>query len=180
MQNINFGTAMGLTKTAKEGQAAVKGALKATFTLRGSWYEASNKFGIRIKPAKRDDLSAEVRTNADWLEPHETGKDKTARGGSVAVPTDQVRRNKRAIIPRAQRPKGLTGKAFKLMTRRGPVLAQRMKSGKRKGLVILYGLEQRVKIRKQSTFYEPIKKVVDRRVVRNVRDGIDTALKTMR
>ncbi len=180
IKNIEFGTAVGLTKTAKEAQAAVVGALKGTFTLRGKWFEQNMKHGIKIKPATRDKPQAIVHTAADWLEPHETGKDKHARGGRVAVPTDQVRRNKRLIIPKGQRPRALGAKVFVLQTKRGPVLAQRLTRGKRKGLVILYGLERTVKIRKQSTFREPIEKVVKRRLVGNVRDGIDHALRTMR
>jgi len=171
---------LGLTNTAKEGQAAVVSALKGTFTLRGNWWQQSNRFGIRIKPAKKNDLQAEVRTNADWLEAHETGKDKSAKGGNVAVPTDQVRRNKRLIIPRGQRPKGLGAKAFVLQTKHGPVLAQRISRGPRKGLVVLYGLERTVKIKKQSTFYEPIQKVVKRRLTENVRKGIAHAFATAR
>lgn len=179
-KQLRFGTAKGLTETAKQGPAAVVGALKGTFTLRGTWFNQNMRHGIKITPATKINLKSEVKTTADWLEPHEIGKDKTARGGSVAVPTDQVRRNKRAIIPKAQRPRGLGEKVFVLMTKHGKVLAQRLKKGKRKGLIVLYGLEKSVKIRKQSTFFEPIKKVVDRRLVKNIRDGIDFALKTAR
>ena len=180
MKQVNFGTAKGLTETAKQGQAAVVGALKGTFTLRGTWFNQNMRHGIKITPARKDKLQAEVKTLADWLEPHETGKDKTAQGGRVAVPTDQIRRNKRMIIPKAQRPRGLAGKAFVLQTKHGPVLAQRITRGKRKGLIILYGLEQKVRIRKQSTFYEPIKKVVSRRLKDNIRDGIRHAFATAR
>ncbi len=180
VKNLNFGTAVGLTKTAKEGPAAVVGALKGTFTLRGSWFNQNMRHGIKITPARKDRLYSEVKTLADWLEPHETGKDKTARGGKVAVPTAEVRRNKRMIIPRAQRPRGLGSKAFVLQTKHGPVLAQRISRGKRKGLIVLYGLEQKVRIRKRSTFYEPIEKVVKRRLKGNIADGIQHALATMR
>lgn len=180
IRQINYGTAVGLTKTAKEAQGAVIGALQGTFTLRGSWFQPGNRFGIRIKPATPADPSAEVRTNADWLLPHEEGKNKTARGGNIAIPTDQVRRNKRLIIPRGQRPRGLGAKAFVLQTKKGPVLAQRISRGKRKGLVILYGLKPSVRIRRQSTFYEPIRKVIDRRLMKNITREIDHALRVMR
>jgi hypothetical protein len=180
MGNINFGTAKGLTETAKEAQSAVQGAIKGTFVVRGNWWQQSNRYGIRIKPATKADLRAEIRTMADWLEPHETGKDKQARGGQVAVPTENVRRNKRLIIPRGQRPKGLGSKAFVLQTKHGPVLAQRISRGPRKGLVVLYGLERSVRIRKQSTFYEPIQKVVRRRLEHNVKRGIAHAFATAR
>lgn len=179
-KQVNFGTALGLTKTAKEGQEAVVDALKSTFTLRGNWYQQSNKFGIRITPAKKDKLVAEVKTAADWLEPHEEGKDKAGRGGDLAIPTQEVRRNKRDIITRANRPKGLGAKVFKLQTRRGPVLAQRMKRGNRKGLIILYGLERTVKIKKRSTFHEPIKKIVDKNLKGNIKTGIMRAFATMK
>lgn len=180
VRNINFGTAVALTKTAKEGQAAVLGSLKGTFTLRGRWFEPGNKFGIKIKPARPTDLSAEVRTMADWLLPHEEGKDRLPQGSSLAVPTDQVRRNKRLIISRGQRPKGLGSKAFVLQTKRGPVLAQRISRGKRKGLIVLYGLEKRVRIKKQETFYPPIRKVVERRLGLNIQREVAKALATMR
>src|SRR5688500_13708840 len=102
MRNINFGLARGLTRTAKDGQQAVLGAVGGKFTLRSTWFQQNMRHGIKVKPARPHDLSAEVHTLANWLEKHETGKDKTAQGGAVAVPTDQVRRNKRLIIPRAQ------------------------------------------------------------------------------
>lgn len=178
MRQIDFGTAVGLTKTAKQGQEAVVSSLRSTFTLRGNWFEQRNKFGIKITPAKKDKLQAEVKTAADWLEPHEEGKDKRGQDGRLVVPTDQVRRNKRMIIPRGQRPKGLAGKAFILETKKGPVLAQRLMKGKRKGLIILYGLEKTVKIKKRSTFHEPIKKVVKSNLNDNIRAGIKMAFAT--
>lgn len=181
VKNLNFGIARGLTRTAKDGQSAVLGALRGTFTLRGTWFNQNMRHGIKIKPAKPNDLVSEVRTLADWLEPHETGKDKAAfKGTHVVVPTDQVRRNKRLVIPRGQRPLGLGSKAFVLQTKKGPVLAQRITRGKRKGIIILYGLEKKVKIRKQSTFYEPIEKAVKRRGQKYIEDSIADALRTMR
>ncbi len=179
-RNIDFGTAMGLTETAKQAQAASIGAIKGTFVTRGNWMEPSNRFGIRIEPATKTKLRAVVKTQANWLKHHEEGTDKRGQGGNVAVPTAEVRRNKRQIIPKAQRPRGLGAKVFKLMTKHGPVLAQRMKRGPRKGVVVLYGLEGSVKIRKRSTFHEPIQKVVDRRLKQNITAGIRKALATMR
>ena len=175
-----FGTALGLTNTAKDGQKAVVEELKKTFTLRGTWYQQNMRHGIKVVPATKARLEAVIGTNADWLEPHETGRDKTARGGNVAVPTENVRRNKRMIIPRGQRPRGLGAKVFVLQTKNGPVLAQRISRGKNAGIRILYGLERSVRIRKQSTFYAPIDRVVRRNLNRNVAEGITRAFATMR
>ncbi len=198
-KNLRFGIAKGLTKTAKEGQSAVLGALPGTFTLRGNWTKPSNKFGIRIRPAKPADLSAEVKTAADWLEIHEKGGTKKARSGRLAIPTENVRRNKRDIITRSNRPAALRGKkTFVLKTSRGDVLYQRRKTGiryqgplrsggvtrrlKKTGseLVALYNFEPSVRIRKRSTFYEPIGKVVQRRGRRNIEEGMRSAIATMR
>jgi hypothetical protein len=180
-KNINFGIARGLTRLAKDGQSAVRGALRGAFTLRGSWFEQQNRFGIKIKPAKPNDLVSAVQTRADWIDRHETGTDKAPTSGRhVVVPTDQVRRNKRLIIPRGQRPPGLGTKAFVLQTKNGPVLAQRITRGKRKGLIVLYGLENKVKIRKVEVFEKPIEKVVGRRGQRIIEQSIVEALATMR
>jgi hypothetical protein len=177
VKQINFGTVVGLTRTALQGQEAVRGALRGNFTLRGTWFEQQNRFGIKTKRATPRDMTAEIMTRADWLLKHETGQDKTSiQGHSIAVPTDQVRRNKRLIIPRGQRPLGLGTKAFVLQTKHGPVLAQRITRGKRKGVIILYGLERKVKIQKKSVFYEPIDKVVRRRGQENIEKGIMQAV----
>lgn len=178
-KQLDFGTAVGLTRNAKRGQDAVWTALRGNFTLRGNWFQQQNRFGIKVKPATKTDLKSAVMTNADWLIPHEEGKDKSPQSGSnIAVPTDQVRRNKRLIIPRGQRPKGLNVKAFVLQTKHGPVLAQRITRGPRKGIIVLYGLERKVHIKKQSTFYEPIQNTVKRFLNHDITQGIDYALKT--
>jgi hypothetical protein len=181
VKNLNFGIARGLTRIAKDGQSAVLGALRGNFTLRGTWFNQNMRHGIKVKAARPTDLVSEVRTNADWLQPHETGKDKAPRQGRhVVVPTDQVRRNKRLIIPRGQRPPGLGGKAFVLETKKGPVLAQRITRGKRKGLIVLYGLETKVKIRKVDVFEKPIEKVAGRRGQRIIEQSVVEAIATMR
>ena len=181
-RNLRFGVAMGLTETAKQGRKAVQGSIRGTFTVRGTWWREENKFGIKIKAAKRDDLSAEVRTMADWLVPHEKGGTKTAtRGGRLAVPTDNVRRNKRDIITRANRPSALRGKrTFVIKTSKGDVLFQRKYKGKRSFITPLYNLEPRVQIRRQSTFFQPIQTTVNRRLTRNIFAGMNKAMATMR
>lgn len=191
-KNVRFGTAVGLTKTAKASQAASIAAVKSTFTVRGNWLQPSNKFGIRITPATPEKLESAVRTAADWLATHETGGERKPRGSAFAVPTENIRRNQRQIIPKAQRPKGLKN-TFVIQTRKGPVLFQRLfanKAGKyttrrlKKGLgstiVPVYGLERTVKIKKESTFFEPVKKTVDAELGKNIRREILNALATMR
>lgn len=183
VKQINFGTAKGLTETAKQGQKAAIGAIKGSFTTRGTWFNPSMKHGIRITPATKTKLQAEVKTAADWLEPHETGDDKTGRDHRLGVPQDKIRpRGSTRKIRADQKVRRLlaSGKAFILKTKNGDVVAMRQGRGKRKSLVILYGLEKSVRIRKRSTFYEPIQKVVNRRLKKNIEDGIQFALRTAR
>lgn len=179
IKQVNFGTAVGLTKTAKMAQSATQESLDSNFTIRNKWSRVG-PYAIKITPARPATLQATVYTNANWLKPHEDGTDKHAQGGSIAVPTENVRRNKRLIIPKAQRPRGLAAKAFKLQTKRGVVLATRQGRGKAKKLVILYGLESVVRIKKRPTFREPIQKVVDTRLRLNIANAITNAFKTMR
>jgi hypothetical protein len=178
-KQTRFGTAKGLTETAKEGQAAVVGALKGAFTLRGQWFQANMRHGIKITPATKLKLQSEVKTAADWLEPHETGEDRKAKGRRLAVALWGARpKGSRKILSTVLRPKALlrAGKAFILDTHRGEIIAT-LKADR---IVPLFGLEDKVAIKKQSTFYEPLKKLVYRRLIQNVQDGIDFALKTAR
>ena len=84
------------------------------------------------------------------------------------------------IIPRAQRPAQLRGKnTFVEKTKSGEtVLFRRVGRGKSQKIVALYILEPKVRIRKQSTFYEPIKRIVARNLDTNIRAGIQKALAT--
>lgn len=178
-KQVPFALAYALTITAKEAQAAVVKSLEGTFTLRGQWYKQSNKFGIKITPAKKTNLKASVHTQADWLELHETGGTKTPRGKELAIPTENVRRTKRQIIQKSQRPKALIGKRdFILNTKKGRVLFQRKGKGKRSKIVALYNLEPKAVIKKQSTFFEPVEKIVEKNLQENFNKALEKAYAT--
>jgi hypothetical protein len=72
-KQLDYGTAVGMTKTAKQGQVAVQSATRSGFTTRGSWLAQQNKFGIRVKSATPKDLTAAIQTNADWLQKQKEG-----------------------------------------------------------------------------------------------------------
>lgn len=180
MKQVNFGTARGLTQTAKDGQAASVSEIKEKFTTRGNWFNQNMRHGIRIKSAKPADLKADVHTDADWLEPHERGGTKTGRGNRLGVPTFAMRpRGSKKILSARLRPKALlaAGKAFIMQTPRGEVIA-RVKGKDR--VEVLYGLEPSVKIKRTSTFYDPIRKVVDKNLKPNIDAGISHAFRTAR
>jgi hypothetical protein len=179
MKQVNFGTAKGLTETAQEGQAAVVDALGSNFTLRGKWFEKNMKHGIKITPATKTKLRSEVKTAADWLEAHETGKDKTGRSHRISVPLWGARpRGSRKILYTKLRAAAMlaSGKAFIIDTPKGEIVVT-TKGGR---IIPLYGLESKVKIKKKSSFYEPIEKVVKRSLKGNIAAGIRHAFATMR
>jgi hypothetical protein len=173
-KQIIFAAAQSLTQVAKESQTAVIADIEHTFTTRGKWYLPSNKFGIRVKPARKTDLTAEVKTAADWLALHETGGTKTPQGQHLAVPTDNVRRTKRQIITRSQRPRNLK-RSFVIQTAHGPVLFQRKN---KKTIVALYDLEPRVKIKKESTVIAPTIETVQKRFDAIFEKNLANAVKT--
>jgi hypothetical protein len=180
-KQLPFALAKTLTATAKDAQGAVLSDLGNKFTLRNNWFKPNTPLGIKVKPAKKKDLRAEVGTNFDALEKFETGKDKTPRGRHIAIPTANVRRNKRQIVQRSQRPGALRGKrTFVIETSRGAVLYQRKFKGKRSTIVPLYNLTRRAKIRKNSPVIETAVKTIDRRLHPNFLKAMDEAMKTAR
>jgi hypothetical protein len=180
-KQLPFAIASALTKTAGQARRGVIRELPGKFTIRTDWARPTNKFGIKIKPATKQKPVAEVGTDADWLEKFETGKDKLPRGQHLAIPTVNVRRTKRSIIQRSQRPNALRGKrTFILNTKSGRVLFQRKFKGKRSNIVALYNLERRARIRKNSPVIEPVKRIVARNLGRNFTEALANALKTAR
>jgi hypothetical protein len=173
-KQIIFATAQSLTAVAKEAQTSVIAEIEQTFTTRGKWYLPGNKYGVKIKAARKDDLSAEVKTAADWLVLHETGGTKTPQGHSLAVPTENVRRTKRQIITRGQRPRNLK-RAFVINTQSGPVLFQRKN---KRSIVALYNLEPRVPIKRESTVVAPTEKVVQARFDKIFVEKLANAVRT--
>lgn len=174
---VQTGFARGLTQTAKAAQAESVRAVQSSFTVRGPWWQESNRFGIKVSAANKTDLAATMYTNAEWLTLHETGGTKTPRGADLTIPTADVRRNKRDIVTRGQRPRGLGAKAFRIQTSTGPALVQRMKRGPDKGrLRYLYWLEPTVKIKKRPSVQEPALKKIERVASSTIATAIREAL----
>ncbi len=179
-KQLVFAAASALTAVAQEAQTASVKAIEHTFTTRGKWYLPSNRFGMRITPARKDNLEAAVRTAADWLTLHDTAGTKVPHGSFIAIPTKNVRRTKRQIIQKAQRPRNLK-RSFVIKTSKGVnVLFQRQGRGKSSDLVAMYILEPRARIKKESTIVEIVPKVVQRRFERIFNEKLEQAIATAR
>lgn len=164
-KQVTFALASTLTAVAKEAQAASISDIGETFTVRNNWVQPSNAMGVKVLPASKQDLSAAVVTRADWLTLHEVGGTKRPEGRNVAIPSDNVRRTKRDLVRRSQRPKALRGKRDVVLPLRrgGHGLFQRRGKGPRGRLVFLYRLTPSARIRKESTVVEPTARVFEKR-----------------
>jgi hypothetical protein len=183
LKSIHAGMAIGITKTAVEGKQAVQGAIRGTFQVRNQWPE-KGPLAVKSEAAKIKDRNptATVGAGADFLALHEKGGTKIPRGEHLAVPTENVRRTKRQIIQKGQRPRPILAKgAFVGKTRKGrEFIAQRQGRGKNKKFKILYFLPTRARIKKQPTFFPVIQKVVNRRLHSNIQREIKAALQNIR
>lgn len=179
IKKLNFGLARGLTKTAGEAQKAVIGAIKGTFVTRSTWFEPRTPVGIKRDIATPATLKASVHTSARFLQLHETGGTKIPYKNFLAIPTKNVRKTPQTRITPSMRPAALKN-AFIIVSHGVRLLCVRKGRGKAKGIVPMYVLVKKSKIRQESTFYDPIQKVVLRRLSLNVAESVAAALSELK
>ena len=180
-KNVEFGYVRGLTRTAQKAQEDILEGLRDKFTLRGRWFEKNNRFGVKVTPAKKDQLEAAVFTRANWLELHEDGgKKEPTKSKNLVVPTENVRKNKKDIIRKARRPRNLKN-SFVIKTESGQQLfMQRFGKGKRSSTRVMYVLEPSARIERKGTFVRAAQISVIRNKDEIVSKSINDALRTMR
>lgn len=177
---LPFATAKALTKTAQDVQAAVIAKLPGQFTLRTQWYKPNTPFGFKVDRATKQNPIARVYTRAPWMQLQETGGVKAVAGKRLAVPTTQVRRTKRDLIPKNQRPRAIA-MAFPLQTKRGTtILAVRVGRGRKSILKLMYTLTPKANVPARLHFAETAGQVVDSKWRANFENAIDHALRTAR
>lgn len=181
-KQVNYGAMIGVNKLAEHIRDAELQSAKSIFNLRGRWYEPRNRFGFNITYAKKTNINAEVFTRADWLYLHESGGVKNPKGSNIALPSQYIKRNKKDIITRSNRPRNIRG-AFKHTFKSGKAkghtaIVKAYREGDERRIVILYWLERSVSIKKSYDFYGIGRKVFDRNSNKYLNDGISIALKT--
>ena len=148
-KQLPFIVVKSLTNTAQQAQQEVKKHIREEFHIRkkSGGFESS----IRIKPANKRSLTAEIYTMAAFAGLQQTGGTKKARSGRLAIPIydniSDVKRTTTKNSPSAY----LAGDAFKMRTKSGKeVIAQR----KRGGLKILYFLRKEADVEKRFDMIE--------------------------
>lgn len=182
-KQVTFALAKTLTGVVKEAQATVIHSVESTFTVRNNWLQPGNRMGVRVQAATKSDLTAGVGMAADWLIGHEEGEDKTPHGKYLAIPSRNVRRTKRDIIQRGQRPKNLRGKRDVVLPLSGGGYGLFQRKGRRRNskLVFLYTLRSRsVHLRRQPTVIAPTINVFEKRFSVLLEKNLRAAFKTAR
>lgn len=186
LKYLRNGISTGLTRTAKEGQAAVQTAAETDFINRKKWYAASSPIGIRITPATGESLEAAVRSTAYFGELQDKGGIKLPYSSThLAIPAKGGPLAGRRSIPDDLKPKALirSGKAFIEITEKGTqllVVHGLRDAGRYRGTVLMYVLVPKAKIRPTHFFYDSVQKVADTRLQPNVARGIDESLARLR
>lgn len=146
---IPFAVAKTLTQIAQQSQQEVRKSIKEKFFIRkkSGGFESS----IRIKPATKTKLTAEVYTMAAFAALQQTGGVKQAKDGRLAIPSyqaiSQVKKRTDSNSPSSY----LAGDAFKIKTKSGAeAIAQR----KGKEFKILFFLRKSAHINKRLDMIE--------------------------
>ena len=154
----DFAVAKTLTQVAQQSQQEIRKSIREKFFIRkkSGGFESS----IRIKPATKTNLTAEVYTMAAFAALQQTGGIKQAKGGRLAIPSyqniNQVKKRSDSNSPSTY----LAGDAFKIKTKSGQeVIASR----KGKELKILYFLRKNAQINKRFDMIEQTTKTVHTR-----------------
>jgi hypothetical protein len=154
-KQIPFAIAKTLTDIAKQSQEEVRQQIRERFFIRKK--AGGFASSIRIKPATKTNLTAEVYTMAAFAALQQTGGTKRAKDGRLAIPSyqsiNQVKKRSDANSPSAY----LAGDAFKIRAKSGQEMIAK-RNGKE--LKILYFLRNSANINKRLNMVEITTKTI--------------------
>ena len=179
-KQIRFATAVALTRTAKDAQEEVRRQLPERFTIRTGWVGK----GIRIKPARKNDLEASVRVLDDFMALQETGGlRKSQSGEALAIPVG-ARSTPRSVTRPSKFPSRLLEKPrhFIAAFHDDPQTHAVWRRGGRKGrkLKLMYVFQSQVRLKPRFDFLEVVKLVVEARFAENFNEVMQEAIRTIR
>jgi len=178
---LPFAMAKGLTMLAQDVQEKMIKELPNRFGLRTKWYLPQTPFGFKVEAAKKKTLVAKVFTRAPWIIGFEKGETRRPAGQVFAEPQPAIRRSKRQLILKGQKPPALLHKARPaviLPTKSGAGIFYRRT--KRAPLTFLYALIRRAVIMPRLYFGSTAQQVVQDRFHRIFIAAFYEALRTAR
>jgi hypothetical protein len=178
-KQIPFAVATALNETANQARDEIVKHLQGTFTLRTMWYKPKTRYGINVEGAKKTNLTATIFTRAPWMVQHEEGGTKIPiRGRNLAIPSPFVKRTKRELIGKANRPRNLKN-AFIVRSKSGQeTIMQRVGRGRNRVLRPMYFLEKSAQIKPAFQFAQIAQRVANERWAKNFAKALDFALRT--
>src|SRR5687768_11594569 len=193
-KQLKFATSQALNDTAKDVQRFTVGSLlPSKFTLRAKgnpWQAPGTKLGFNLKFANRDNLTAVIGSQADWLDEQEQGGRKTVTGGHrAAIPSGYWKRREE-IMTRQKKPKailagrrlpGLSATQRAFLAREGGKLKPGIyvRTGKGRELKILFGLRGNVTIKPRLEFVKQGTAVAESVYNRHFNNRLVAAFATM-
>jgi hypothetical protein len=108
--NVRYASARAMNDLVKDvQQETMNRILPDKFTLRAKgapWYRPGNRFGFNGKFATKENLSASVGSQADWLKLQEEGGTKQKPGHRLAIPSTDWK-PKADIMAREKKPRAI-------------------------------------------------------------------------
>lgn len=176
-RQFRFALSKTLNTIAKTGVEAVRSEAQSKFTIRTNWLKSA--VGPKVLPATKQDLSAAVAMRGGFLNLQEEGGIKLPSGTFIAVPARGVRRTKRDLVQKSQKPLALKN-AFIATTRSGrKAIFQRVGRGRSRRVRVMYFLIPRAEIEEKPTFTSTVPRVLERdfsnTLFREFRNALATA-----
>ena len=178
-KQIPFATARALTLTAQAAQAELRNTLAEDLTIRNDWVSK----GIRIVPARKSNLRAEVGSRDRFMALQAEGGWKEGKaGGAVAVPVGARSSPKSITRPSRWPGKIIAGaKGLKIQLHGGAQGVFQKRGGGRKAMLALqYVLVKRVHVAPQWNFARRVDGAVAKAWPELARRAIAEAIDTSR
>lgn len=174
-KQVPFATARALTWTAQDVQKWLIKKIPSIFNVTKKWWLKQQPTGIKIKPAKKNDLVSSIYTKAYFANLQEEGGAKRpTRSKNLVIPTKKVPKSRRKAGGAAVMLKGK--KVFS--TARG---IYRRKGGKKsKTIELLFHKERSANINPRFNFKQTAHSIATRMFKRNFLRSLANALKTGR
>lgn len=196
-KHVPFATVLSLNRTMAEGQRVVKAGMPGRFHLRNTWSEK----GVRTKSATKSNPTALVYTLDWYMRDQEAGATRRpTKAGSMFIPSLEVREGEAitGLVKKGMRPKALLKAAEKAAGRKrgrraGPAkptafiatmgngkrgLFIRRTADKRLPIVLLYTLQESVKVAPRWGFERSVVGVSDKVMRAEFIKALDQALKS--
>ena len=177
-RQVPFAAATALTSTAFQGRKRIVDVTyRRAFTVRNAGFP---RRAFRVKKARKTDLTAAIFDDLGRasLKLHARGGLKRPRGGTLAIPSKNVRRGARGVV-KSQRPAALRTKpkVFKARLRKAaPAIWQQTRRGRK----LLFTLERSVRIDRRFDFDRDLRRLIKARLRPEFAKAYARALRTAR